>query len=159
MQEGKIFTDTIARNIAASDDSPDNQRLVYSTQMACIYDYIKALPLGFNTIIGQNGKGLSMGQKQRIMLARAIYKNPKYLFLDEATNSLDTINEKKIIRNLEEIFKDRTVFVIAHRLSTIKNADHILVMEDGEIVESGSHNELMEKQSHYYQLVKNQIEL
>lgn len=159
MQEGKIFTDTIARNIAVSDESPDNQQLAYSTQMACIYDYIKALPLGFNTIIGQNGKGLSIGQKQRIMLARAIYKNPKYIFLDEATNSLDTINEINIIRNLEKFLKNRTVFVIAHRLSTIKNADQILVMEEGEIVESGCHDELMARHSYYYQLVKNQIEL
>lgn len=159
MQEGKIFTDTIARNIAVSDEFPDNKRLAYSTKMACIYDYIKTLPLGFNTIIGQNGKGLSMGQKQRIMLARAIYKNPQYIFLDEATNSLDTINEINIIQNLESFFKDRTVLVIAHRLSTIKNADQILVMEEGEIVESGSHDELMARHSHYYQLVKNQIEL
>lgn len=159
MQEGKIFTDTIARNIAVSDEHPDEQRLIDSAQVACIYDYIKTQPLGFNTIIGQNGKGMSMGQKQRIMLARAIYKNPKYLFLDEATNSLDTTNEMNIIRNLESVFKERTVFVIAHRLSTVRNANLILVMEDGQIVESGNHDELISRHGHYYKLVKNQIEM
>lgn len=159
MQEGKIFTDTIANNIAVSDDVPDKGRLIYSTQKACINDYICKLPLGFNTIIGQDGKGLSMGQKQRIMLARAIYKDPMYIFLDEATNSLDTTNEKKITENLSDIFKEKTVLVIAHRLSTIKNADLIVVMDEGRIVEQGKHDYLVLKKGFYYNLIQNQLDL
>ncbi len=159
MQDGVIFSDTIARNIAADDDDIDLERLQYASQLANIHDYVMNLPLKYNTEIGKDGIGLSQGQKQRILIARAIYRNPRFIFLDEATNALDASNENLIIGNLNEFFKGRTVVVIAHRLSTVKNADRILVVDQGRIVESGNHNELTAARGIYYNLVKNQLEL
>ena len=159
MQEGFIFNDTIANNIAIGETHIDKQRLAYAVQTANIKEYIDQLPLGFNTMIGQEGIGLSGGQKQRLFLARAVYKNPDFLFLDEATSALDANNEKVIMNNLDVFFKDRTVVVIAHRLSTVKNADQIVVLEEGKIVEIGSHQELVSNRKNYFNLVKNQLEL
>ncbi len=159
MQDGFIFSDTIARNIAVSDETVDKQQLLYAVKSANIQEMIEVLPLNYNTKIGQEGLGLSQGQKQRILIARAIYKDPKYIFLDEATNALDANNEKVIMNNLSRFFKGRTVVVVAHRLSTVKNADHIVVLEKGKIVEQGKHEELSGKKGAYYNLVKNQLEL
>lgn len=159
MQDGFIFSDTVARNIAPGVEYIDKQTLIKATKTANIYDFITSLPLGFNTKIGGEGHGLSQGQKQRILIARAIYKNPKYIFFDEATNSLDASNEKMILENLQEFFKERTSVVVAHRLSTVKNADQIVVMEKGKIVEVGTHKELSTRKGAYYTLVKNQLEL
>ena len=128
-----------------------------AARMACIDDFVKSLPLGYDTIIGMEGKGVSQGQKQRILIARAIYKNPEYIFLDEATNSLDTTNESNIMANLQRFYEGRTVVVSAHRLSTICNADQIVVMDGGRIVERGNHESLLEKRGKYYELVKHQI--
>lgn len=159
MQDGFIFSDTIARNIAVSDEIVDKERLLYAVKIANIQEYIEQLPLGYNTKIGQEGVGLSQGQKQRILIARAVYKNPDFIFLDEATNALDANNERVIMENLEHFFKGRTVVVVAHRLSTVKNADQIVVLEKGRIVERGTHKELTELKGAYYNLVKNQLEL
>jgi ATP-binding cassette subfamily B protein len=159
LQDGFIFCDTIAKNIAMSDQEPDYERLVSSSITACIYGFIESLPEGFNTKIGPEGMGLSGGQRQRLLIARAIYKNPDYLFFDEATSSLDANNEKTIINNLNEFYKGKTVVVIAHRLSTVKNADQIIVLEKGRIKEQGSHHELVKRKGGYYSLVKNQLEL
>ncbi len=159
MQDGFIFSDTIAKNIAVGDENIDKTRLNYSVEMANIKDFIESLPLSYNTKIGQEGNGLSQGQKQRILIARAIYKNPEYIFLDEATNALDANNEKIIIENFNKFFVGKTVIVVAHRLSTVKNADKIIVLEKGEIVESGTHLELTNIKGKYYHLVKNQLEL
>lgn len=159
MQDGFIFSDTIARNIALNDENIDEGRLLYAARIANIMDMINALPLGFNTKIGQEGKGISQGQRQRILIARAVYKNPEYIFLDEATNSLDANNESIIMRNLQEFFRSKTVVVVAHRLSTVKNADNIVVLNNGDIVESGTHDELVKKHGRYYNLIKNQLEL
>jgi len=159
MQDGFIFSDTIANNIAISGESIDNEKLLHAVKVANIREYVDSLPLGFNTKIGQEGVGLSQGQKQRILIARAVYKNPQFIFFDEATNALDANNEKIIMQNLDEFFKGRTVVVVAHRLSTVKNADQIVVLEKGEIVEKGTHNELTIKKGKYYELVKNQLEL
>jgi len=159
MQDGFIFSDTIGRNIAFGEEDIDQERLVHAATSANILDFIRELPLGFNTKIGQEGVGMSQGQKQRMLIARAIYKNPNFLFFDEATSSLDANNERQIMQNLEQIYKGRTVLVIAHRLSTVKNADQILVMEKGKITESGSHKELVAKKGAYFNLVKNQLEL
>jgi ATP-binding cassette subfamily B protein len=159
MQEGFIFSDTIARNIAVGDEIVDKKRLLHAVQVACIHDFIEKLPLRFNTKIGSDGHGLSQGQKQRILIARAVYKNPEYLFFDEATNALDANNERAIMENLEKFNKGRTVVVVAHRLSTVKNADQIIVIEKGQIVERGSHDELALMEGAYYRLVKNQLEL
>ena len=159
MQEGFIFNDTIANNIAPEDDIVDKKKLIYAVDMANIRSFIESLPLKYNTRIGNTGQGLSQGQKQRILIARAIYRNPDYLFFDEATNALDTDNEKTIQRNLDQFFKDRTVVIVAHRLSTVRNADQIVVLKDGNITEQGSHETLISRQGDYYGLVKNQLEL
>ncbi len=159
MQDGFIFSDTIAGNIAVSDEKIDKQRLLYAVKMSNIQDAIESLPLSYNTKIGAEGIKLSQGQHQRILIARAIYKNPDYIFLDEATNALDANNEKIILGNLEEFFQGRTVIIVAHRLSTVKNADNIVVLEKGKIVEQGKHEELTKKRGAYYDLVKNQLEL
>lgn len=159
MQDGYLFSDTIARNIALSAETIDKARLAEAAGMANLFEFIKSYPLGFNTKVGFEGHGLSQGQKQRLLIARAIYKNPEVLFFDEATNSLDANNERVIMENLAEFFKGRTVIVVAHRLSTVRNADQILVMEHGRIVETGTHESLVRKQGSYYHLVKNQLEL
>jgi ATP-binding cassette, subfamily B, bacterial len=159
MQDGFIFSDTIANNIAISDNGIDHKKLLHATQVANILEYVETLPLGFNTKIGQEGTGLSQGQKQRILIARAVYKNPQFIFFDEATNALDANNEKMIMENLDEFFIGRTVVVVAHRLSTVKNADQIVVLEKGSIIETGTHQELTAMKGAYYNLVKNQLEL
>jgi ATP-binding cassette, subfamily B, bacterial len=159
MQDGFIFNDSIEKNIAISDENPDYKKLIHACKVANILEFIESMPLGFNTKIGAEGNGISAGQKQRILIARAVYKNPQFLFFDEATNALDANNEKAIMGNLQEFFKGRTVIVVAHRLSTVKDADKIIVLEDGEIIEEGSHNELTQKRGKYYELVKNQLEL
>lgn len=132
---------------------------VNAARIACIDEYVMSLPLKYDTKIGRDGVGLSQGQKQRILIARAVYKNPDYIFLDEATNSLDANNERAIVENLDKFYKGRTVVVVAHRLSTVKNADKIVVIDKGRVVESGNHNTLIEKRGAYYNLVKNQLEL
>jgi ATP-binding cassette subfamily B protein len=159
MQDGYIFSDTIERNIALSDDEADYHKLCYATQVANISEFIESLPLGYETKIGQDGHGLSQGQQQRILIARAVYKNPAYLMLDEATNALDASNERSIMEHLESFFEGKTVIVIAHRLSTVKKADQIVVMDKGCIVEMGSHAELIALKGAYYHLVKDQLEL
>ena len=159
MQEGFIFNDTIANNIAPEDNIVDKKKLLYAADMANIRSYIESLPLKYNTRIGNTGQGLSQGQKQRVLIARAIYRNPDYLFFDEATNALDTDNEKTIQKNLDLFFKDRTVVIVAHRLSTVRNADQIVVLKDGNITEKGNHESLIALQGDYYGLVKNQLEL
>lgn len=159
MQEGYIFSDTIANNIAPNADVIDKDRLLYAVEMANIKEFIESLPLRYNTRIGSTGQGLSQGQKQRILIARAIYRNPDYLFFDEATNALDADNEKKIQENLNLFFKDKTVVVVAHRLSTVRNADQIVVLKNGVITERGTHDSLIVEQGDYYRLVKNQLEL
>ncbi len=159
MQEGVIFSESIARNIAVGDGEIDTDRLLKAARIACIDTYIDKLPLKYNTMIGRDGVGLSLGQKQRILIARAVYKNPQYIFLDEATNSLDANNERMIVENLMDFYKGKTVVVVAHRLSTVRNADCIVVIEGGRIVETGSHNELIDRHGAYYNLVKNQLEL
>ena len=159
MQEGFIFDDSIAENIGIGEDMIDVDKLVRSVELANIREFIEELPLGYNTKIGQQGVGLSGGQKQRILIARAIYKNPNFILFDEATSALDANNEKKITENLNEFFKEKTAVIIAHRLSTVKNADKIVVLHQGEIVEEGTHAELIEEAGAYYNLVKNQLEL
>ncbi|MBE5322226.1 peptidase domain-containing ABC transporter [Pedobacter sp. MR2016-19] len=159
MQDGFIFSDSIAKNIAVGDDYPDSIKLEHAIKMANINDLIENLPLGLHTKIGAEGNGISQGQKQRILIARAVYKNPEYIFFDEATNALDANNEKVIMENLEGFFKGRTVVVVAHRLSTVKNADKIVVLDKGIIVEQGTHAELTKSKGEYYNLVKNQLEL
>jgi ATP-binding cassette subfamily B protein len=159
MQDGVIFSESIARNIAVDDGDIDKERLVKAAEIACIKDYVMALPLKFNTKIGRDGVGLSQGQKQRILIARAVYKNPDYIFLDEATNSLDANNERSIVENLDKFYKGKTVVIVAHRLSTVKNADQIVVIDHGKVVEIGNHESLTAKRGAYYNLVKNQLEL
>ncbi|SMC61147.1 peptidase domain-containing ABC transporter [Pedobacter nyackensis] len=159
MQDGFIFSDTIARNIAVGDEYPDMTKLLHAIKVANISEFIEELPLGLNTKIGAAGNGISQGQRQRMLIARAVYKNPEYIFFDEATNSLDANNEKVIMENLETFFKGRTVVVVAHRLSTVKNADNIIVLDKGVIIEQGTHHELVNSNGEYYQLVKNQLEL
>lgn len=159
MQEGFIFSDTIERNIITKDEIADKKKLEQAVKVANIDSFIKTLPLKYNTKIGNSGIELSGGQKQRILIARAVYKNPNYLFFDEATSALDSENEKIIHDNLQEFFKGRTVVIIAHRLSTVKNADQIIVLKNGQIAEVGNHNRLVKAKSEYYNLVKNQLEL
>ena len=159
MQDSFIFSDTIAGNIAVNKDEADSNRMKMAAHLACIDTFIDSLPLGYETIIGMEGKGISQGQRQRILIARAIYKNPSYIFLDEATNSLDATNEAQIMNNLREFYNGRTVVVSAHRLSTIKDADNIIVMSGGKVVEQGNHKELLTKKSYYHKLIKNQVSL
>ncbi len=159
MQEGFLFSDTIARNIAIGEEHIDYTRLNYAVNVANIGSFIDSLPLALNTKIGQEGVGVSTGQKQRILIARAVYKNPEIVFLDEATSSLDAHNEQVIMSNIQEFYAGKTVVVVAHRLSTVKHADNIVVLDNGEIVEEGSHYSLIDRKGHYYNLVKNQLEL
>lgn len=159
MQDGFIFSDSITCNIAIGDEKPNMDKVYHACKVANILDFVESLPLGFNTKIGSEGNGISQGQKQRLLIARAIYKNPQCLFLDEATNSLDSNNEKKILNNLTDFFKEKTVIVVAHRLSTVKNADQIVVLDNGKITELGTHQQLIDKRGTYYNLVKNQLDL
>ncbi|VAW15064.1 Bacteriocin/lantibiotic efflux ABC transporter, permease/ATP-binding protein, partial [hydrothermal vent metagenome] len=159
MQEGFIFSDTIANNIGVMDEVPDLEKTEQAVIAANIGDFIEKLPLRYNTNIGSQGHGLSTGQKQRILIARAVYKNPDYIFFDEATNALDAKNERVIMENLDRFFQGRTVVVVAHRLSTVKKADQIVVLEKGQIVETGTHKELVAKKGEYFNLVKDQLEL
>ncbi len=159
MQESFIFSDTIARNIAVGAEKIDMEKLYQAVDVANIREFIESLPLGFNTKIGAEGSGISMGQKQRLLIARAVYRDPEFIFFDEATNSLDANNESQIIQNLNSFFKGRTVIIVAHRLSTVKNADQIVVLNKGVITEKGTHNELVSLKGDYFTLVKNQLEL
>lgn len=159
MQDGYIFSETIARNIAVDDGDIDKERLQQAVRIANIEDFIESLPLKYNTVIGQEGQGLSQGQKQRVLIARAVYKRPDFIFLDEATNSLDANNERVIVGNLSSFYKGKTVVVVAHRLSTVRNADQIVVLEQGRVVEMGNHQALIARKGAYYNLVKNQLEL
>lgn len=158
-QEGYLFSDTIANNISVSDELLDKEKLMRAVHIANIQDFVDSLPLRYNTKIGQDGNGISQGQRQRIHIARAVYKNPEYVFLDEATNSLDTVNEKIIVQNLETFFGGKTVVIIAHRLSTVKDADQIVVLKKGEIIEVGTHKELIQRKGEYHHLIKEQLEL
>ena len=159
MQDGFIFSDTISGNISVADELPDKERLKNAVRIANIEEFIESMPLRYKTKIGQDGMGLSQGQKQRILIARAVYKDPEYIFFDEATNALDAKNEKVIMDNLSGFFNGRTVVIVAHRLSTVKNADNIVVLDQGNIAEAGTHNELTAKRGIYYNLVKDQLEL
>ena len=159
MQDGFIFSDSIAKNIAVGAEVIDKERLLHAVTVANIRDFIDSLPLGYNTKIGMEGNGVSQGQRQRILIARAVYKNPEFIFLDEATNALDANNEKEIMEHLHQFYQGRTVVVVAHRLSTVKDADNIVVLDKGQVVEEGTHEELTAKRGIYYKLVKNQLEL
>lgn len=159
MQDGHIFSDTIERNIATNDENINHTKMQKALQTANITAFVNDLPLGLRTKIGASGNGISGGQKQRILIARAVYKNPHFILFDEATSSLDAENEKIIHNNLQEFFEGKTVIVIAHRLSTVKNADQIIVLKHGNIVEQGTHESLVKKKSDYFSLVKNQLEL
>ena len=159
MQDGYIFSDTIAGNIAVGTEQLNHARLLLAADIANVKEMTERLPLGFRTLIGQEGKGLSQGQKQRILIARAVYKNPDFLFFDEATNALDAHNERAIMEHLQQFFRGRTVVVAAHRLSTVRNADQIVVLHQGRIVETGTHEQLVQQRGAYYELVRNQLEL
>ena len=160
MQDGYIFSDTIASNIVESEQGRiDRVKLLRAVQIANIQEFIESLPNGYNAKIGGSSIGISQGQRQRMLIARAVYKNPDFLFFDEATNALDANNERVIVNNLAQFFENKTVVVVAHRLSTVKNADQIVVLEKGAIIEIGKHAELVEKRGAYYELVKNQLEL
>lgn len=159
LQDGYIFSDTIAENIAVGKRTIDQERLRQAVSVANIDDYIESLPLKFNTVIGMEGNGVSQGQRQRFLIARAVYKDPDFIFLDEATNSLDANNEREILGHLQSFYKGRTVIIVAHRLSTVKNADNIVVLDHGRIVEEGTHTELIQRKGIYYDLVKNQLEI
>ncbi len=159
MQDGFIFSESIAHNIALGDEIVDKKKLLHAVKIANIQSYIESLPLGYNTKVGEDGIGLSQGEKQRLLIARAVYKNPDYIFFDEATNALDAYNEMVIMDNLETFFENKTVVIVAHRLSTVKSADKIVVLEKGELIEEGTHQELTALKGHYYHLVKNQLEL
>ena len=159
MQEGFLFSDSIANNIAVGEEVVDKNKLQYAVETANIKEFVESLPLKYNSKIGMEGSGVSQGQKQRLLIARAIYKNPLYLFFDEATNALDANNERIILDNLNRFYQGKTVVIVAHRLSTVQKADNIVVMEAGKVIESGTHQELTEKRGAYYTLVKNQLEL
>jgi len=159
MQEGYVFNDTIANNIAIGVEQVDKEKLLHAAKISNINEFIDSLPLGYNTKIGMEGLGISAGQKQRMLIARAVYKDPDYLFFDEATSALDANNEKIIMKNLTDYFKNKTVVVIAHRLSTVKSADQIIVLDKGLIIETGNHAELTAIRGSYFELVKNQLEL
>lgn len=159
MQDGFIFSDTIANNIAVGEDIVNKQKLLHAVEVGNIKEFIESLPLKYNTKIGMEGNGISQGQRQRLLIARAVYKNPDFLFFDEATNALDANNEKIILDNLNNFYKGKTVIIVAHRLSTVQNAENIVVMDKGEIIEEGTHKELTDKKGAYYTLVKNQLEL
>lgn len=159
MQDGFIFSDSIANNIAESDDRVDYNKLSEAVHAASVNTFIEQLPLGFQTMIGARGNGLSQGQKQRLLIARAVYKDPQFLFFDEATNALDASNEKIIVERLNLFFGGRTAVIVAHRLSTVRNADQILVLDKGKIIEQGTHQVLVNKKGAYYMLVKDQLEL
>jgi ATP-binding cassette subfamily B protein len=159
MQDGFIFSDTIAANIAVGVEEIDKERLLHAVETANIREFIEELPLKYNTKIGMEGKGISQGQRQRLLIARAVYKNPEFLFFDEATNSLDANNEREIIDNLRTFYEGKTVVIVAHRLSTVQHADNIIVLDKGKIVEEGTHTELAAKRGAYYELVRNQLEL
>ncbi len=159
MQDGFIFSDSIAHNIAIGDEFVDIEKLRHAVKVANIRDFIDGLPLGYNTKIGMEGSGISQGQRQRILIARAVYKNPEFIFLDEATNALDANNEKEIMKHLHEFYKGKTVVVVAHRLSTVCDADNIIVLDQGRVVEEGTHDKLTALKGKYYELVKNQLEL
>ena len=157
LQEGFVFSESIRRNITLKQDNIDENLLDYAVKVANLQKLIQQLPQGMDTIVGNDGIGLSTGQKQRILIARAIYKNPSVFLLDEATSALDAQNEKEIMSNLFDFFKGKTVIIIAHRLSTVKNADQILVLNDGTFIEKGTHAELLEKKNFYFNLVSNQV--
>ena len=159
MQEGFIFSDSIAHNIAVGDNQLDKDRLRHAVTIANIRDFIDSLPLGYNTMIGMEGNGISQGQKQRLLIARAVYKNPEFLFFDEATNALDANNEHEIMEHLQQFYLGKTVVIVAHRLSTVKKADKIVVLDKGKVVEEGTHQELTNRKGLYYKLVKNQLEM
>ncbi len=159
MQDGYIFNDTIERNVATNDENVDKEKMFLALKAVNLDKFVNSLALKELTRIGSGGSGMSGGQKQRILIARAIYKNPRYIFLDEATSALDAINEKEIHENLQKLFKDKTVVIIAHRLSTVQNADQIIVLSEGEVVEQGTHKELIKKEGNYYSLVKNQLNI
>ena len=157
MQDGKIFSDTVLNNIVMGDENPDYNRVREVCRIAQIEDEINTMPKGFETLVGEKGRGLSGGQRQRLLIARALYQNPQFLFLDEATNALDAINEQKIVAALNGAFKDRTVILVAHRLSTIRNADQIVALNNGNIVEIGDHETLIARKGYYYNLVNSQL--
>lgn len=159
MQEGVIFSESIERNIAVDDSEVDRARMKEAARIANIDSFVKSFPTGYRTVIGPDGTGLSQGQKQRILIARAVYRNPRFIFLDEATNSLDAGNEREIVRNLGEFYRGRTVIVVAHRLSTVRDADHIIVLDKGAVAEQGTHEELVRRRGAYYTLIRNQLEL
>ena len=159
MQDGYIFSDTIASNIILGDKYPDKEKLGRALKLANLEDFLESLPRGLQTKIGQEGTGLSQGQKQRILIARAVYRNPGILFFDEATNALDASNEKIIMERLDNFYRGRTVIIVAHRLSTVKNADQIIVLSKGKVGELGTHKELINKKSIYFDLVSDQLEI
>lgn len=159
MQEGFIYSDTIANNIAVGEEDIDKEKLYMAVGIANIREFIESLPLKYNTKIGMEGSGVSQGQRQRLLIARAVYKNPDFFFLDEATNALDTQNERVILENMNAVYKGKTVIIVAHRLSTVQHADKIIVLDKGKVVEEGTHSELTAKRGMYYELVKNQLEL
>lgn len=159
LQDSYIFSDTIAKNIALGEEIIDKEKLLLAVKIAHIHDYIESLPLGYNTRIGMDGLGFSQGQKQRILIARAIYKSPEYFFFDEATNALDASTEKIVMQKILNMFIDKTVVIVAHRLNTVKNADNIIVINDGEIIEQGRHRDLIKRNGLYYDLIKNQLDL